>query len=122
MFFMAIFMLASCSPKAQDTTTRDLPIEVTPDLKFWYSETQLKNRIIIATLDKEKVIRYFINGVEYTEEGEIKKSKFKDSRMVARMTRKNYTSFTIIRLMFDPKDVKFPEKTKATSYAQFIKF
>lgn len=117
---IALILCATCSLKGQ-LVKHDLPKDMSPDIKYWFSETQLKNSTEFALQTGRTVRRCYIDGVEFTEQGYIKNPcSPKDSKQVARISESDKSQHVIKVIFSHPDDLN--QTIFKNSNAQFIKF
>ncbi len=112
---LIILLVFSLNP-AESFSQNNKKDTIVPDMKYWFSQTQLINSVMIALEKGTTVKRWFINGNEFTESGYTKCPKGpKDSRFVARIP--SSANINPKYLYFHPDDVAI-----VNSNVKFIKW
>jgi hypothetical protein len=119
-FLTLVCIFINLSSKSQ-LVKQDLPKGMAPDVKYWFSETELKNSVELASKTGRLVRRCFIDGIEFTEQGYIKNPYApKDSRSVARISESDKTQHVTKFIFSHPDDVE--KMVFWNSNVQFAKF
>lgn len=120
LFFTAIFIVASYLGISQVNTKKDLPDGMIPDTKYWFSQTQLQNSVELAIRTKQTVRRCYIDGLEFTQQGQTNRFGPKDSKAVARISDADKSQHVIKVVFSHPDDIK--GAIFRNSNVQFIKY
>ncbi len=99
----------------------DLPNNLAPDMKYWFSQTQFQNSVEFAIKTRRTVRRCFIDGIEFTEQGYIRNLNGpKDSKLVKKICDSDSNEHIIKYVYVHPEDIKNIDKRNQN--VQYIKF